>query len=317
MVFRTIAEPSFRASTTDKADYVELQTLAAADGTYSLADFTADVRRSGSFELADEDDPDSDGTLVDPAGEESEALSNEVYSECDDRLVSCGGGYPFEVEADYLMRKKDASRLPYTFMLLLSLLGNVAPDGLDATKVFEDLAAEAARSYFGGALSTVGVYKFGAPRRETAAGFRDAIDGLCRELGEGNACRPHPTLRDQQDAKLDVVAWRRFPDRRAGQLIGFGQCATGKNWKDKLTELNAVGFCKSWLRDSPAVDPLTLFFVPFRLHRDSWLPLVNSAGIIFDRCRLAHHLVNADAGVLDLCQHWSSYVLRNEMGIEI
>ena len=43
----------------------------------------------------------------------------------------------------------------------------------------------------------------------------------------------------------------------------FGQCATGRNWRDKLTDdLQPGDFCKRWFREQPAFTPSSAFFVP-------------------------------------------------------
>jgi len=64
-------------------------------------------------------------------------------------------------------------------------------------------------------------------------------------------------LHHQRDAKLDVVVWRPFPDGRAdgraGPVVGFGQCATGRGWAAKLHELQRRAFAALWLREPLAV----------------------------------------------------------------
>jgi hypothetical protein len=310
----TIREPSSRAPVVDKADYVEFCALTDADHRTSLAEYVGDLRRSGSIEVMDEAEADEDQILVDPGGEDSEALADEVSVELDEREASCGGTYPFTVGVNTLEAAADATDTPYVFMLLLSMFGDCGPDDINVTKLFEDMAEEAALSYFGGPGDQVFTYPFGAPRRKSKTSFAEAVDELCVKLGEGGGLKPQLNLADQQDGKLDLVVWRRFPDRRSGQLIGFGQCATGANWKEKVTELKPDSFCKSWMRDAPVIFPTALFFVPFRIDKRRWQTTSYDGGIIFDRCRIVHHLNSASATVIEQCAKWSKFVL-NEKGL--
>jgi hypothetical protein len=115
------------------------------------------------------------------------------------------------------------------------------------------------------------------------------VTSLCTELGEGGGCREIRGRSRPADAKLDVVAWRDFRDRREGKLIGFGQCAAGADWKEKLSELDHQAFRKKWFREDLAVDPVRLFFLPRRLGRMDWRHTSIDGGILFDRCRISHH----------------------------
>lgn len=314
MATSTIHEPSSRAPVVEKADYVEFCALTSADHRTSLAEYVGAVRRSGSIEVMDEDEADEDEILVDPGGEDSEILADEVSVELDDREKGCGGLYPYTIGINTLEASADAAETAYVFMLLLSMFGNCGPSDINVTKLFEDMAEEAALSYFGGRGGQVFTYPFGAPRRRSRASFAEAVDELCVKLGEGGGLKPQLNLADQQDGKLDLAVWTSFPDRRPGQLIGFGQCATGANWKEKVTELRPDSFCKSWMRDDPAIYPVALFFVPFRISARTWQTTSYDGGVLFDRCRIAHHLRRAPSAILDQCAKWSKFVL-NEKGL--
>jgi hypothetical protein len=312
MTTPTLIEPAAQAPVVEKADFIEYQAWVATDGDFSFAEYTSDIRRSGSMEMFEEADADSSETLVDSGGEESEMLVNDVYVELADRAMACGESYPFELDANYLERRAEGPYSPYLFMLLFSLFGDCGPAEIKITKLFEQVSCEAALSYFGGSANAQ-MFPFGAPRRDaTPAGFAAAVDALCAALNEGGGIRAQDNLRDQKDAKLDLVVWRNFPDRRSGQLIGFGQCATGKDWKGKVTELRSDSFCKTWMRDMPVVDPVRLFFVPFRLSTVVWQSVANDGGIVFDRCRIAHHLDSISAEVLEQCEAWCDYVLSKQ-----
>lgn len=142
----------------------------------------------------------------------------------------------------------------------------------------------------------------------------DALNDMCRQMGEGQGCRvDRPNLQDQKDAKLDLTVWRPFLDGRVGQLMGFGQCATGRDWPDKVTHLQPETFCALWMRDTPAVSPVRLFFVPFRIEQRRWLDATRYGGIIFDRCRIAVYGRSFDRELLEQCVGWTDHVLREQL----
>ena len=62
-----------------------------------------------------------------------------------------------------------------------------------------------------------------------------------------------------------LIAWLPFADRREGQIVCFGQCATGANWRDKLSELQPQDFAHKWLQDQFAAAPGKMFFMPHRI----------------------------------------------------
>jgi len=117
-------------------------------------------------------------------------------------------------------------------------------------------------------------------------------------------------LSNQKDAKLDLTVWRPFSDNRPGKLMGFGQCATGNDWADKLTQLQPEAFCAMWMLDTPAVTPVRLFFVPFRIEQKQWLDTTQQGGIIFDRCRIAVHACGIGKDLVRKCSDWTTHVLN-------
>jgi hypothetical protein len=167
---------------------------------------------------------------------------------------------------------------------------DAGPTDLHGERLFEDISVLAAESYFGG-TSAGRARAFGFPRRVLPAEFSDALDTLCGALGEGVASnRKAPRRNDQKDAMLDLVAWRDFPDARVGKAIGFGQCATGRNgWEKKASELVPDDFQKLWMTKATVVNPLRMFFVPWRVEGDDWERVCIRGGILFERCRIAHH----------------------------
>jgi hypothetical protein len=120
--------------------------------------------------------------------------------------------------------------------------------------------------------------------------FKNSVEELAALLGEGDGFLDQPTL-SKQDDHIDVVAVKHFPDKRAGKIVVFGQCATGDNWDNKLTELDPQAFCRQWMKGSiTSTHSLSKgFFVPFVISRERWRYTCNYAGILFERLRMARY----------------------------
>jgi hypothetical protein len=319
-----LSAPSGTASAEGHADWLELRALLADDGSSSLTDLIRALRPTGTIEEVLEEQVGGGGAspaeLSDPGDEMSEAVAESAASELDDREVACGGAaetggaYPFVRGPQYLQCSSDAARSVYVFLLLLSTQGiRAGPSGLSVTELFEDIAAVAAESYFGGGAHPVDVYQFGFPRRRAVSGFMAAINELCTLMGEGGGARKRPNSHQQKDAKLDLVVWRSFPDARTGKIVAFGQCAAGRDWREKLSEMQPSAFTGSWMTDRLGIDPMRLFFCPFRVERDQWETTVLSSGLLFDRCRIALHCADLDTDLADKCQQFSEHVLGREL----
>ena len=298
------------------ADWLELRTLQAADRNSSIQDLVQVIRRTGTIETIAPDDEAEDPQ--DRGSEKIQMVAEDAFVEIEDRYEACGGKrgtYPFQLHPQYIALRADPKKSIYLFLLLLSRFGkDVGPSGLDGARLFEQVCVHAAATYFGGSERGVESYHFGAPRRITPRGFVDALNKMCERLGEGQGCRSDRlTLRDQKDAKLDLTVWRPFLDHRPGKLIGFGQCATGNDWTDKLTHLQPETFCSMWMLDNPAVTPVRLFFVPFRIEQRRWMDVARQGGIVFDRCRIANHADGIRSELRRELRKWTIQVLREQV----
>ncbi len=265
------------------ADFLELSALKSPTRTVSIYSFIRNLQMNSANEvIADSQDDDRRQVNDDP----SEAIADAAFDEFDDRQRACGaatGGYPFRVTANALALRDGADSSLYVFLALLSWFGKDAgPAGTNGEKIFEDVCAKAAERYLGSPHEHVKSFVFGFPRRLEPKGFAAALDRLCENLGEGQGHRKgRPTLPNQKDAKLDVVAWRVFEDQREGKIITFGQCATGRDWEAKISELPPPHkWCAHWMIDSPVVDPVRSFFVPHRVERSDWSHKSRLGGIL-------------------------------------
>jgi len=259
------------------ADWLEFRALSASDSSASFSDLRRLLTRtSGPREF---DSPAPRGTSQD------ELLADATFQELEDRHRSTGSAYPFEIDNSVLRVSNDLDACwAYIFCLLLSLKGANRDEATEApTRIFEDIAELAACQYVSGRS-----LKFGFPRRVLPNKFIEALEHVIREIGEGQGARHRPDSKHAKDARLDIIAWRPFPDNRAAQMIIFGQCAAGGNWHSKITDLQPSSFTDLYWQEAPAVHPLKAFFTPFRLKGESWYGIAKLGGILFDRCRIAH-----------------------------
>jgi hypothetical protein len=275
------------------ADWLELCALCSADRNYSTGDLERALESAGVLE-------------ADDGREALGATCLEVFHELEARAGAAGPAYPFRLHGRGLVEVAVAHGdfSPYVFCLCLSYFGETALPGtrLYPRRLFEDLACAAARNYVGGES-----VRFAFPRNDLPPGFRAALQEVCLQMGEGGVRTRGGT---PGDAKLDVIAWRHFPDRHAGKLILFGQCASGGDWEEKLAELQPDVFCGSWFAVAPVSRIVKAFFTPHRVKRDDWEDVNRAGGLFFERCRLSYWVHNGGyhREVRDLAR-WSDLML--------
>jgi hypothetical protein len=315
-MIQTDSVPDATASPEYHADFLELSTLRSSKKSFSVQEFIRDLQIGNAAEiLADSSDRDDDDSY-----EEAEAIAQAAFDELDERCRNFGAlaaHYPFEITGNTINLRPKGEESLYTFLALLSRFGKEAgPEQTDGEKIFEDVCAKAAEMYLGGPSPRVKSVVFGFPRRVLPPGFANALDTLCHSLGEGGGHRKgRPKLPDQKDGKLDIVAWVEFWDVRQGKMIHFGQCATGRNWGQKISELPPTDrWCALWMADALAVSPLRSFFVPHRIERDSWLHSCTFGGILFDRCRIASLASDTRGDLRKQWIEWSAHVLTEIRG---
>lgn len=259
-------------------DHLELRALRDPDGNASAAELVTELTMGGSGDARDDE-------MQTPLSEELAGIVDAVFTHAEDRNSHCGeNGYPFTIDGNVLLKQDDDFSRVYTFLLLLSAHGKDAVSGTDAAQLFEDVSAVAAANYLGNCDGFV----FGFPRRMKPKDFPGALAKLCKFIGEGKPDRKMPNQDTMKDAGLDVVVGKPFLDRKPSQLIAFGQCATGGNWRAKKHELQPETWCRVWMSKTPQVNPAKMFFIPHSVTADDWVHLGYHAGIVFDRFRISY-----------------------------
>lgn len=253
------------------ADWLEVTAILARDKNASGGDLERVLHRSGVLEADDRD--------------ATERKVLQVFAELEARLKSAEDAYPFSLEGSLIRLRSRIEDFPsYILCLCISVWrwrNSNATDVLPR-RTFEKLSRQAMRTYVGGDS-----VRFATPRDDFPPQFRRAIDKLCEMIGEGGGFLDQPSLVGK-DAKLDIVAWKHFSDRLPGKLIVMGQCASGANWPEKLSELQPSNFWADWMRSPPVSPLIRAFFIPYRVDPSRWEMVNRHAGIVFDRCRLAY-----------------------------
>jgi hypothetical protein len=97
-------------------------------------------------------------------------------------------------------------------------------------------------------------------------------------------------LASYNDAGVDVVAWWRFADGRAGFPVLLAQCTVQITWARKLEDIKLT-LWEKWI-DFDTVPPQTALVIPFADRRDhpNWQDRTALAGVILDRVRLVELL---------------------------
>ena len=296
-MFKWPGAPSTRASEHELADYAELVCW-KHHGTST----TALCAHLGRLEENDY----SDGV---PEEEEIAEVVQAAYLEMERRRSACRGGYPYVIgKRGYTLATDpdhgNSRHVVYRYLLLATRL-NMRTDrmhaGIDGALLLEDLAAYAAREYLGARAESLVL-----GTSSNLSRFPEKVDDLCRRLREGgrffNRDEAVPTARDGQ---LDVVVWKHFSDGMPGKLIAFGQCKTGTDYRDTLTQLQPDVFCRKWLHSFPAVTPVRMFFVAEALSKLRWYSTAADAGVLFDRCRIVDFCDDLSEDVLAKVRAWT------------
>ena len=258
------------------ADYLEYRCLITGHSVSS-----ADLRFLFSVS---EDEIDNEGT--ESADDISVDCLEEAINECYKRSLICNGRYPFESSLIELDNKDvdEQFKEVYCFLLLatrFNMKTQRIQNSEDATKLFEELCAEVVKEYFG-ARSEKSV--FGTA---SGLGFKDKVENLIRDLHlDAEYKMPKGSTGKQKDGKLDIVVWIPFADKKDGQLVAMGQCKTGDNWEDKLTELQPDDFFNDYCTGRPYAKVVKLFFVAESFGDYKWAERSNAGGIIVDRTRI-------------------------------
>ena len=133
------------------------------------------------------------------------------------------------------------------------------------------------------------------------------VPELCSRLSMRGAADLNEWIRPaDNDGGLDLVVYRTFQDEREGLPLYLLQCASGKNWREKVATPNS----KAWLKYlNAAVEPSTGIVAPFVIDDfDLRRGALYGQAIVIDRIRLLSAAragnITLGAGLLDELSAW-------------
>src|SRR5208283_4475243 len=203
---------------------------------------------------------------------------------------------PFNVHERRVTRATDMrNSYDYIVCLIFSLYG---VDGNQiGTKIFERLSALAVKEFLQGEAFIFGWPVITGGQTQIALRVQAACNKLLEHFNEA----PRSAYKDRG---VDVIAWKPFLDGRSCQCVLLGQCAAGKHWRSKTTELPYSSWTQyiHW-----ACDPLRAFFVPCIVPDNLWHDVSREAGILFDRARIVNLLSDgiSDGQLISDLKNWA------------
>jgi len=273
------------------ADWLEIYALEDKDLSSSISDLERELNRN-SVDM-----------------EEREQCCATVSTELGLRSKGAADGYPFTFNGSLLKQKDELTKYnSYVFCLFLSYFDGAKKryKGIYPDRLFEHVSRIAAQNYLDGRA-----VRFGFPRveAEMPKQFDQAVIKCCGHLGEGSYNGKKPGR--AKDDELDVVAWKHFPDERAGKLILWGQCAAGWDWEAKLA-FDPDTFRKRWIQRDFVNPPLKSIFIPHVVETTRWDFFAAAARILFDRCRIASCTFGEDElnNHADNIKTWCEWILK-------
>ena len=113
----------------------------------------------------------------------------------------------------------------------------------------------------------------------------EIVEELCSRIFVKGANNLEDWLeQNSKDGGLDIVCYRTFEDEREALPVFFLQCASGKNWRDKVGTPNPILWQK--YLDS-AVQPSTGIIAPFVIEeKELMIEALKGQIIVFDRLRM-------------------------------
>ena len=223
-----------------------------------------------------------------PAGQKPDASDlGLIRSEVRERYDIIGDRYPYRADSAGVERVAGDTAL-YDFLLLASL--EYAPFRQEnaytgVNRIFDLVVREALKAHLGKRSDAV---RFGTPVSDgRPQDFIEAVSWLAGLMGtpEGRMDRPA----DDNDAGVDVVAWRHFADHRAGFPVILAQDTLQLDFELKVGRIPLESW-KKWLDIGPS--PQTALAVPFNIRRgdDRWMKVTTDTALLLDRLRLCELL---------------------------
>ncbi len=236
--------------------------------------------------IESESDPESDNSF--------DEFKNDLYlraaaiiEEVDRRSGLLGDAYPFKLIGDVLEYKTEFD-VKSTYLLCLGIVvqrRELQKDAGIRTLVFETISLNAAKNYF----HCEGV-RVGAPwKTDDLISYKQLLEQVLEFAPElGSPKREFAS--NGGDEGWDMFLAKPFADKMYPQFIAVGNCATGRNFRDKGAETRQEHFFDELFHKAPRSPVLELFSIPFIISDDDRSRKTSRLTILFDRLRLSECL---------------------------
>ena len=214
------------------------------------------------------------------------------------RLSWLGSYNPIVFKDRWMVRRLDWQVVPaYSYCLVVSLgskyddwHASFGTNYTDQGRLFESITKAAMEARFSGwTFLQTGWSRDNTPKLAVV------IDDLISAIDERKGNTGGYLDLNAKDAGVDLVWHLRFADSRGGAPIYLAQCASGKNWPEKVNEPNINEWTK--IVDF-ATPPNKAFSLPFSLSERELRRQSNRAGgLLVDRYRLLAQEVSEDAWI--------------------
>ncbi len=210
-----------------------------------------------------------------------------AWSELRRRLGWISSGSPLEFQNRRIVRKLDWNNVPaHAFCLILGLapyyrdwVEEFGSDYNEQGELFEKLVLVSVSHVFA-EWTTV---RTGWSRDETSR-LSEVVETLANAINEDVGNIDKYASEHAHEAGLDLFWHKRFVDGRGGHPVFLGQCASGKDWTEKLhtPEISVWSKIVDW-----KFPPSRAFAMPFALEDDEFVRRCNQfSGLFLDRYRL-------------------------------
>ncbi len=251
-------------------DWIEASVLFSPDGKVSITDIVDSLIDNGIYE------------------EQSFAREfiEDCFQEIERHITWLGKVLPLSISGQKITRtvKSWKNSSGYSYCLVLSLAAwfpEWAISDKDYNRqglLFENLTAECLAIMFNGWNVLPTGWARGRARK-----IHKVVHAVAAAIGESIG-DVELVDKEENEAGLDIVCYRPFRDGRVGIPVYLVQCASGKNYHDKLQTPNM----KIWGKIVAfTYTPKRAFATPFAFIEDRFRKLCNRAdGLLLDRCRL-------------------------------
>ena len=203
------------------------------------------------------------------------------------RMSWIGSHAPIVFNDRWMARRMHWQDVPaHSYCLLVSLGSRYedwhttfGPNYVEQGRLFESITRAAMEARFGG-------WRFHETgwSRDNTSKLASVIDELTEAINERRGNPEGYLDLNAKDAGVDLVWHLRFPDPRGGTPVYLAQCASGKNWAEKVNEPDI----KEWVKIVDfAAPPNKALSLPFALDERELRRQSNRAGgLLVDRYRL-------------------------------